>query len=76
LKFLCSLFQPVRPEETVAHSYFLDGRADTLGGLVGFGKSTIEMDVIGRLALDGLMEAVSIVVKEIFGQKSVETFFA
>jgi len=57
------LFQPIRPEKTIAHSYFLDGRTNMLGGPVGFGKSTIGVNVIRCLPFDGLMEAISIVVK-------------
>ena len=47
-----------------------------LGGLVGLGNSTIVMDVIRCLAFDGLMETVSVVVKQIFRQYPVESSLA
>lgn len=62
-KILRRLFQPICPEKTVAHAYFLDGRTDTLGGLVGFGNSTIVMDALWRLPVNGFMKTKLIVVQ-------------
>jgi len=61
---------------SVAHTDLFNGCSYELGGLIRFGNSMIVMDAIRRLAFDGFMQSISIVIEQIFVQEANKAHLA